>query len=165
MSRGKKKGWNGTFEERFWRRVKKLDGCWIWQGSLSQNYGRLTLDDRRKAFAHRYSYELAYGHIPEGLCVLHKCDNPPCVRPDHLFLGTRKDNRADCVSKNRQAKGETDGYHKLTAREVVQIREQYKLSPLGTPGAYSLKGIAKRFRISKQTVWDIIHRRRWQHLA
>ena len=94
-----------TITERFWTKVEKSDGCWIWKGSRHHNgYGYLHRGghtDRHPARAHRFSWEIHNGPIPVGLWVLHRCDNPPCVRPDHLFLGTRKDNMVDCAAKGR----------------------------------------------------------------
>ncbi len=90
-------------EERFWAKVRKSDGCWEWTGAANrQGYGRIALGrasgPRR---AHRIAWELTHGPVPDGLWVLHHCDNPPCVRPDHLWLGTRADNARDCRLKGR----------------------------------------------------------------
>ena len=84
----------------FWPRVKKSDGCWLWVGGKGNGYGYVWHDNRTKR-AHRVSWEMAYGPIPLGLFVCHKCDTPLCVRPDHLFLGTAKDNIEDCFIKGR----------------------------------------------------------------
>lgn len=87
---------------RFWSRVTRGDGCWEYQGALLLNgYGTVRLEASTHMLAHRYSWVLANGAIPEGLKVLHHCDNRRCVRPDHLFLGTLSDNTRDCIAKGR----------------------------------------------------------------
>lgn len=94
----------GSIVERFWERVGKSDGCWEWTGYRAPaGYGQLGRGPRNEglALAHRLSWEFHYGPIPDGLLVCHRCDNPPCVRPDHLFLGTFVDNAQDMVSKGR----------------------------------------------------------------
>lgn len=92
-----------SIEERFWEKVRKSpepDGCWEWTASKFRNgYGSFVVLGERRA--HRVSWEIHNGPIPDGLWVLHKCDNPSCVRPDHLFLGDRRTNMLDCVSKGR----------------------------------------------------------------
>lgn len=89
--------------DRFWEKVQKTDSCWLWTGgSVPRGYGRFLWPDGRKGYAHRFSYELANGPVPDGLWVLHCCDNPPCVRPDHLWLGTHADNMHDMAAKGRK---------------------------------------------------------------
>ena len=144
-------------EEKFWKSVKKTDACWLWQRTLNNGgygmmrYGQATL------FAHRLSYELHYGPIPEGLCTLHRCDVRNCIRPDHLFLGTQTDNNADKVAKGRQLKGESHGGCKLTDAQVLEIR---RLSAEGLKGIT----IAAQFSITPTQASKIIRRIMWKHL-
>lgn len=109
--------------ERFWLHVRKSDQCWEWTASLVDGYG-LIRDGRSKVYVHRYSYQLHCGAIPDGVHVLHTCDNRRCVRPDHLFLGTQTDNMRDMVSKGRNANvcGEANPNAKLTDADVADIR-------------------------------------------
>lgn len=87
---------------RFWEKVDPSGDCWVWTGrARNRGYGVVSVDGRGR-LAHRVAWELERGPIPEGLNVLHRCDNPPCVRPDHLFLGTQADNMADMTEKKRR---------------------------------------------------------------
>lgn len=91
---------------RFWMNVERTDECWLWKPSVARGvYGKLQRDDGIQVGAHRFSYELHQGPIATGLHVLHRCDNPPCVNPDHLFLGTREENMQDMLSKGRGRPG------------------------------------------------------------
>mgnify|MGYP002136427592 CR=1 FL=1 len=90
-------------EVRFWAKVQKTDGCWEWAGTkLPSGYGQLErADGGKRMYAHRFSYLIHYGDFDRSLYVLHRCDNPSCVKPDHLFLGTARDNLLDASSKGR----------------------------------------------------------------
>jgi hypothetical protein len=96
-------------EERFWKHVKKSpDGCWLWIGGTARGgYGEFNAGGLKRGniSSHRFSYELHYGPIPEGMDICHHCDTPACVRPDHLFVGTRSDNVQDMLRKNRHRNG------------------------------------------------------------
>lgn len=95
----------------FWSRVDTSGECWLWTGAKTElGYG-LFLDNRRRLRAHRVAYALTYGEFPDELVVCHRCDNPRCVRPNHLFLGTQTDNLADMTAKGRRARGDTSGAH------------------------------------------------------
>lgn len=109
---------------RFWKYVKRTDYCWIWTGcTIRHGYGVINAFPRSRSLkAHRLSWELHYGSIPEGMCVLHKCDNPPCVNPSHLFLGTQTDNMQDMIRKRRHVGG---NYRKLTDDQVRAIRRRW----------------------------------------
>lgn len=88
----------------FWERVEKTDGCWLWTGPTRHRYGVLSARfPERKA--HRYVWHLTRGRIPTGMVVMHKCDNPLCVRPDHLAVGTQYENILDCIRKGRKSRG------------------------------------------------------------
>ena len=162
-----------SIEETFWSKVEKSEsGCWLWAGTMASNgYGRFQLD-RKSRWAHRVAYQFAVSPIPEGLCVLHRCDNPPCVNPEHLFLGTQQDNLADMVAKGRNQKGdrhssrlhperlcrgERHGQAKLTEASVLTIRAAYRAG--GRVGQ-----LARQFGVARQTITDILRNRRWTHL-
>jgi len=146
----------------FWRNVNKTDSCWLWTGTVQQaGYGEFRSGRNRKdrrISAHRFSYELHFGPIPSGLCVCHRCDNPPCVNPAHLFLGTNAENTLDCVAKNRNAKGERQGHAKLTAAAVLDIRSEF------ASGTVTKTALAKRFGVTVQAVWLILNGKNWKHI-
>jgi hypothetical protein len=128
-------------EDRLWRRVDKSGDCWVWTGGrYRKGYGKFDA----LQYAHRVSWEIHNGPIPKGLYVLHKCDNPPCVRPDHLFLGTLADNNADMLTKGRYNT-------KLSEDQVAEIKRM-----LNT-GLYSQQEIADSFGVN-QTLISFIKR-------
>ena len=131
--------------ERFWSKVHVTDGCWIWQASLNAlGYGRFGLDGKVVG-AHRVAYMLAVGPIPDGLMVLHHCDTPACVRPDHLYVGTHDDNMRDKADRKRVVvrTGPSHSNSKLSTAQVREIRER---AASGEPVAHiarSLPGIGR----------------------
>ncbi len=145
--------------DRFWSRVKcgGVEECWEWQGArLPKGYGRLRLSNqRRTAYAHRTAWELLRGPIPEGLHVLHKCDNPPCCNPSHLKLGTNTDNIADKVARGRthRLRGELCGAAKLSARDVAAMRSAAPLM--------SRQELAVAFGVSRVHVGRILSGKQW----
>lgn len=152
-----------TWPSRFWEKVVKLpgDGCWEWSGSLYwSGYGRVPgIDKTTSRKAHRVSWELAFGQIVEDgkSCVLHRCDNRKCVRPDHLFLGDRADNTRDAVRKGRNTRGERVGNHKLTEDNVISMREKRR-SGIG------IGDIAREFGVSYTAAYTAITRKSWAHV-
>lgn len=146
--------------DRFWSKVDKSGDCWEWAGAKNHNgYGRFHLPVKQ-CRAHRFSYILTHGHIPPGMCVCHTCDNPGCVNPDHLWLGTIADNMKDKERKGRSMhpRGESLPQSKLTEKQVLEIRAKY------IPFKYSLSRLAREYNINNVTVHDIITRRRWKHI-
>jgi hypothetical protein len=151
---------NSSFTTRFWRKVLKTNSCWLWTASTSNGrYGNISYNSSGDMIkAHRASYILAYGPIPNGLHVCHTCDTPLCVNPSHLFLGTSKDNHKDRNSKGRQAKGTTHGRNKLTELQVKEIRAKY------IPRSYSTTKIAQEFGVSQSTIFNILKNKIWKHI-
>lgn len=169
-----------TMLERLMQYVKenKETGCWEWVGAkCSAGYGVVTVRQNRNKStksAHRLMWQEKVGPISDGLCVLHKCDNPCCVNPEHLFLGTFADNSADMVAKGRAAKGaksgrythpetnprgERNGRAKITADDVVEIRRRYK------PRVVTTKMLADEYGVSNQLISCILLRQNWKHVA
>jgi hypothetical protein len=151
-----------TFRERFEMYVQKGDGCWMWIGGVdSSGYGSMYAPDTKKVeSSHRVSWRLNIGPIPTGMNVLHRCDCPRCVRPDHLFLGTQLENNRDREHKGRgnHARGEQHGMTTLTEANVREIRSTYvRYSRTHGTGAF-----ARRFGLSKESVLAIVHRKTWK---
>lgn len=132
--------------------------CWIAKGSQHKfGYVWISVSESKKSdnrCAHTVSWELEHGPIPEGMNVLHRCDNPPCCRPDHLFLGTHRDNIDDKVAKNRQHRGEQIVQSKLTEEEVIRIRNDDR----------DQDEVAAEYGVCQQTISDIKLRKSWKHL-
>lgn len=145
---------------RFWARVDRAAGaaCWEWLGGLNHyGYGIFNLGRRGvKTGAHRFAYRALRGPIPDGMLVLHACDNRRCVRPDHLFLGDHALNSADMVGKLRSARGERHSQHKLSAASVAAIRA------LLDGGVLSKAAIARRFGVSRPGINHIAYGATWR---
>ncbi|TSA41005.1 MAG: HNH endonuclease [Verrucomicrobiales bacterium] len=145
--------------DSFWSRVKKTDDCWIFSGGKKgRGYGQHRFQGQSQS-AHRVSFQLCKGEIPKGILVCHTCDNPPCVNPDHLFLGTGKDNAQDMLKKGREnkEKGSKRYCSKLTEETCLQLK---RLLPSMTDVQLS-----KRFGISRMAVWFIRNGLRWMHVV
>lgn len=160
----------------FWRRVRKAgeNECWLWQGlKTDRGYGVASRGSRGFR-AHRLSWTIHYGEIPEDMLVCHHCDVPACVNPKHLFLGTVKDNAVDCVQKGRHvsvygddhfsrtrpellARGEANGAAKLNE---TNVREILRLTKLG----YGQHKLGRMFGVHQTTIYLIVHRKKWRHV-
>lgn len=157
------------FQEKY---VCNLEtGCWEWVGSKRPNgYGHINAGgpDRRMLSSHRVSYELFVGPIPNGLHVLHECDNHKCVNPEHLFLGTNADNVKDKVAKDRQAKGSKHGGAILHEKDVVAIKEMLRRFPSTRKRAELAWGVgaflAEWFSVHTMTIQVIKIGKTWSHL-
>lgn len=161
--------------ERFWQHFQRAEGpkaCWPWEGALSSDgYGMVRDDDGKRVRAHRVAYELQVGPIPDGQWVLHRCDNPPCVRGDHLFPGTNHDNLRDMWRKHRGPHGDTHGARKhpesrprgsangrakLTEDQVRAIRQQYAV------GNITIKTLAAEYGVAETGMGRIVRGTSWR---
>lgn len=158
---------NVSREELFWKHVdiKGEDDCWEWSGQRRKpkgsgwgNYGCFNYKSVEYK-AHRVAYEIVNGEIPEGMFVCHKCDNPPCVNPKHLFLGTNEDNMKDMASKGRTGVklGSNHPNHKLVEKDVPEIR---KLLSQG----FKISAIAEIYGVSNCPISMIRRGKSWRHV-
>ncbi len=171
---------------RFWDKVSKTDGCWLWNGMRTHSgYGRFRIGGKI-CRAHRIAWELVYGTIPEGIFVLHKCDNRVCVNPEHLFLGSHNDNMKDMVKKNRQATGMQSGHYTHPERTARGIRSGRYTHPERTArgeghgrakltwdqvntiratdvSRYGTQSeLAREYRVTPSQIWFIRSGRQWK---
>lgn len=162
---------------RFWKKVDKSGNCWIWTGDrTSKGYGRISKDGVRIG-THRYSWLIHNGTIPKGLCVCHTCDNPPCVNPDHLWLGTNLENQQDMTKKGRRvinmvglhsfegrklqlenvSRGERHIRSKFTNNKIYEVRALWETG-------YTINGLARTYGVAVNTMNSILKRKTWKHI-
>lgn len=150
-TRGRRTYRRRTLEDRFWSKVDRSGECWIWTGSHDKKgYGRINVDRGAIRLAHRVSWMLAFGFVADDVCVLHRCDNPPCVRPEHLFLGTVIDNNADKQAKGRQPRGDSHYASKLNSGQRDAVLRAYE------PGKRGYITLAKEFGVSVGVIRNAI---------
>lgn len=148
-----------SVQSRFWSHVAKTENCWIWTASKSRRgYGHIKINGRCEK-SHRISWEISNGReVPDGMCVCHRCDNPSCVNPDHLFVGTQTDNMADCKSKGRRPdfRCANNPNRTLDEHQVREIRARYAIKKSKT------RDIAKEFGVHFSTIARILRREIWK---
>lgn len=156
-----------TAEQRFWQKVNKngptmphmTTNCWEWVGANNKHkYGSFFYDNKIQR-AHRVSYQLYYGNIPDGIFICHHCDNKKCVRPDHLFAGTRQDNTDDMMKKGRHIAqhGMKHNKAKLTDSDIIEIRNLHKQGS-------DCRDIAKQKGVAFSTIYRIVGHKLWRHI-
>lgn len=153
--------------ERVWERVDTSGPCWLWRGSAeSGGYGDMSIallgkkGSRHRIHAHRAVYLLACGEVPDDMCVCHHCDTPLCVRPSHLFLGTKGDNVHDMDHKGRRVslRGFSINTAKLNEEKVVEIRRRFVMGESGPK-------LGRAFGVSSQMIYDIANHKYWKHVV
>jgi hypothetical protein len=171
-------------KNRFYKKVNKTDSCHEWTACKNPaGYGLFNFGGQGMAvLAHRFAWEISNGDIPDGMLVCHKCDNPSCVNPEHLFIGSHKDNMRDCVNKGRfvcnlktkghKSFGKNNGTHtkpdsrvcgikngnsKFIDSDILKIKKLYK-------SGVSTREIAAIYRVGKSTIWNIVSGNGWKHV-
>jgi len=154
--------YNNSLSERFWKNVniKEDSECWEWLKSTNkQGYGHLNINNKL-CRANRIAYKISYGIIPSGLCVLHTCDNPLCVNPNHLWLGTHNDNMRDKVLKGRcsHLKEELNPNSKLTKIDVLTIRNLYDMN------GYTQYKLAELYNVTRSCIKHVVNKDVWKNI-
>jgi len=149
---------------RFWSKVNRTDNpaeCWEWTAYKDRHgYGQFGVSNpRRVEYSNRTAWAITNGPIPDGMHICHRCDNPSCCNPAHLFLGTAADNMVDAATKGRMPRGEVHHSAKLTDDQVTAIRAVY------ATGTESQVTLAARFRVSSSVINEVIHGIAWQHVT
>lgn len=158
-TREQRTAWRAAFEQR----IHRGDGCWLWLGAKGiGGYGRFSPALHVGIYAHRFAWELEHDQsVPDGLDVMHSCDNPPCVNPAHLSIGTRHDNMQDCVAKGRHVsrppRGEAHRDHVLTESDVREIRAQ-------RVAGSTARELSQRYGVSDTRIYKIVARKAWRHV-
>jgi hypothetical protein len=137
--------------------INNKTGCWEWKLRRDKDgYASINLGGNRERCS-RISYQIYKGQIPNKMLVCHTCDNPPCVNPDHLFIGTHKDNMDDMVSKGKNKKGTNNGRHKLNNNMIKEIKKLYPIKSMPT--------LAKMYNVSVVNISSIIRGKIWKHVS
>lgn len=161
---------NIEMPKRFRDKINFTETCWLWTARIgTRGYGQFQVDGK-PVKAHRYSWKQFYGDIPEGLLVCHKCDVRHCVNPNHLFLGTHKDNTQDMVAKGRYLGGFKTGYTKgkkhwnvkLTEEKVAEIRRIYQKGKAYQRNEFSQYALAEKYGVSRSAIDKIVNNLSWK---
>ena len=142
----------------FWAAVRRTDFCWFWRGAVNKcGYGLFGASRSGTALAHRWAWELTRGPIPKGMSLCHTCDNPRCVNPNHLYVGTHAQNMRDKAIRGRHNApiGERNRAARMTAADIVCIRTSVLPAPI----------LADRYGVSRQAIHAILDRRTWKHVT
>ena len=150
---------NKSIKERLLESIDIIGDCWLWNRKGTTRYGMISINSKNRR-VNRVAYETFCGKIPEGMCVCHACDNPKCINPKHLWLGTHKENMIDCKNKGRARApvGEKQHSNKLTESQVLEIRKIFK------SGSASYKKEAKRFGVDPKNIYCIVKGLTWKWL-